>query len=409
MSFHQIKFHFFLLSIFFFTHLFCQDSYILEKKELQNRLKEILSNQISDKNTLSEIFCNAAANNDHATIEIFLQFLHKCPIDCFNKSGFTPLIYACGSGNLDIVEKLIKNGANVNGFTQSGISAIAAACLRDQKEVAKFLLKNGANINLVNKRGETALCFIATEGSIERMEFLIENGANVNAGHVTPLMYASAMGKDLVVDFLIKKGANINALDERGTSALIYALQEGQLKIAKLLIKHGVNINHKDNHGLTPFCGCIVYGKDLDSRKLIDGLNLLIQEKAEINRDEGLEPSALLLAIYPGRSDIIEFLISKGFYITITAVEWAIVASQQESAEQKKILKILLSNASPEVIARAQEIEQTELIKDMEVDVTYLEEIFKELKIPFLSTNYTAVGYGALSLAILGGLLYKYI
>lgn len=57
----------------------------------------------------------------------------------------TPLMMAVKTGNLDLVELLIKNGANVNYQNEFRQSALSEAIMTNRYNTAYFLLQNGAD------------------------------------------------------------------------------------------------------------------------------------------------------------------------------------------------------------------------------------------------------------------------
>jgi hypothetical protein len=64
-----------------------------------------------------------------------------------NSTRFTPLIAACGCGNLDMVKLLVNNGADINYQNEYKHSALSEAVMTERYEVVVFLLQNGADYN----------------------------------------------------------------------------------------------------------------------------------------------------------------------------------------------------------------------------------------------------------------------
>lgn len=62
-----------------------------------------------------------------------------------NSTRFTPLIAACRVGKLDLVEILIKKGADINYENEFHQSALSSCVMQDRYDIAIFLLKSGAN------------------------------------------------------------------------------------------------------------------------------------------------------------------------------------------------------------------------------------------------------------------------
>jgi len=60
-------------------------------------------------------------------------------VDSKRKSGLTPLMLATSFGDIDMMEFLIKEGANINQRDKFGMNALDYANKLGQKKAAKFL------------------------------------------------------------------------------------------------------------------------------------------------------------------------------------------------------------------------------------------------------------------------------
>lgn len=60
------------------------------------------------------------------------------------------------NGNKEIVELLLKQGANANLQNEDGYTALLIAVSSGNKEIVQLLLENGADINIKNIDGKTA-------------------------------------------------------------------------------------------------------------------------------------------------------------------------------------------------------------------------------------------------------------
>lgn len=58
------------------------------------------------------------------------------------------LMFAAGSGHLELVRCLIRNGANVDKQNEYGWTALMYATMENRVEVVRYLLGEGANLNL---------------------------------------------------------------------------------------------------------------------------------------------------------------------------------------------------------------------------------------------------------------------
>ena len=67
------------------------------------------------------------------------------------------LIEATSNGDLEMVQLLLENGANIEARDQRGETALMMAIRKDDLEMVQLLLEHGANIEARDQRGETAL------------------------------------------------------------------------------------------------------------------------------------------------------------------------------------------------------------------------------------------------------------
>jgi len=59
--------------------------------------------------------------------------------------GATPIIWAAQNGEIEVVETLMGNGANIYSKDKNGLTAIMKALQHGHLQIVKILTKNGAN------------------------------------------------------------------------------------------------------------------------------------------------------------------------------------------------------------------------------------------------------------------------
>lgn len=69
----------------------------------------------------------------------------------------TPLHTACTWGELEPVEILIANGADVRTQGEKGCSVLFSAIIGENADVVRLMLAAGANVSIRNEWGRTAL------------------------------------------------------------------------------------------------------------------------------------------------------------------------------------------------------------------------------------------------------------
>jgi len=211
------------------------------------------------------------------------NYTYGCNIIIYNKSSVSPtqtnvtpqpinvdksidvtgwtLLTAVEKGEVEIVKKLVYQGADVNAKGSCNRTPLQWAAYKGNKEITEILISKGAEINTKDSCDRTPLHSAVEGGNKEIAEILISKGADINAkdnfiGN-TPLHFASECGHKELVELLISKGANVNAKDKNGPTPLLLAIdnsgREGYNKeIIKILISNGANVNTEDHRGETP-------------------------------------------------------------------------------------------------------------------------------------------------------------
>ena len=90
------------------------------------------------------------------------------------------LIYAVCYADLNIVELLIKNGADVNKNDSNGVYPLHVAINRQNDIICDFLIKNGALINVIDKQGNTPLALAINNDYFYMINLLLDLGADTN-------------------------------------------------------------------------------------------------------------------------------------------------------------------------------------------------------------------------------------
>ncbi|MGI4848491.1 MAG: ankyrin repeat domain-containing protein, partial [Janthinobacterium lividum] len=97
--------------------------------------------------------CNAimvaAAQGHLATIKILFQSMGEKTvrekIDLLSDADMSALMYAAQNGELEMLELLLKAGANVNLRSNAGLSAVAHAARHGRRSAVQLLLDAGAD------------------------------------------------------------------------------------------------------------------------------------------------------------------------------------------------------------------------------------------------------------------------
>nr|XP_034184113.1 uncharacterized protein LOC117606144 isoform X1 [Osmia lignaria] len=248
---------------------------------------------------------HVAAEFGHQEIVDFL--LKKgANVNARNDRGGIPLHTAALNGHLEVVNTLILNGADVNARVLHGCTSLHYAIENGHEKIANILLEHGANANVSDKTyNNTPLHYAAMNGHERIVEALLENNANTNITTVegfTPLHLAVQNGHLEIVTTLLKHSTNINVTAKRKEMLLHYAAEKGYKEIAELLIKNGAEVNAIDDTDLTPLHLAALRGHK-------DVIDLLIENKAKVNIQNINGCTPLHAAVENGNKDICDLLI----------------------------------------------------------------------------------------------------
>jgi len=365
-----------------------------------NLIALLLENGIDPDENIRDsetILVSAAESGNLSLIKILMGKEKK-----FRNRGRTgpALIAAAQKGNIEVVEFLLKNGADAS---QYGSRALLAACRLDGEKgppVVKILLEHKAPNNYCNSEGETPLIAALSNryddnGDIARV--LLTQKINVNTNNdkgMTPLMYAAERGEMDLVEVLLEKNAKVNfqyrktdwgkffellrhnlwidittgfknhssfipvmkevyynCLFIGETSLLIAACEKSYRnranrdtgnEIVKLLLEKGADVNARSSHGNTPLINAS-RGSSLET------VNDIIDAGADISAVNKNGINALMTAAESGHVSVVKLLLEKGADPDETAGnemnrETALMFAAYEN--HTEVVKILLENGA---------------------------------------------------------------
>lgn len=135
-----------------------------------------------------------------------LLLVWDADINTHDNNGNTPLMYAVGTHNVELLTMLALKGADLDVKSrQQKMTPLLIAVKNDDIEIIQVLLELGANVNGSNHEG------------------------------YTPLMAAAEAGQFNIVQTLITHGANSNIHDMTGMTASILAMKNGHKQVEQLL------------------------------------------------------------------------------------------------------------------------------------------------------------------------------
>lgn len=211
--------------------------------------------------------------------------------------------------DIKIISLLIEHGADVNYTDKHGKSALYFASYRGFTSVANLLIKNNANVNIGKKDGNNKPIWAAAyKGHFDVVKLLIENGATVNYSKYEPIAWAAKEGHIKIVNYLIEHGADVDKYYSGNTMnfgpLLIWACQENHVKTAFLLLKKNANVNVVDSSKWTPLMHAARRGN-------IILMEALLARGANIHAKNKLNHTPLILAARAADLESVQYLLSK--------------------------------------------------------------------------------------------------
>lgn len=217
-------------------------------------------------------------------IAVFVVVLIVClSVACVNDSKNEKLFVAIENNDIEMAEKAIAEGANVNGYRHTfsllpwlgestNPTPLWQACYCSNIDMVKMLVENGADVTKMEKiskttpfgatfrtvgkddRFEIALYLIDIGASLENEQLLIEGALEGPIGNETNGQEAMEL-----LNRLIEKGVNLN--DVREKNALTYATRCENIEAVRLLLENNYcQVNSRNNNEATALIVAADYG-----------------------------------------------------------------------------------------------------------------------------------------------------
>jgi quinoprotein dehydrogenase-associated probable ABC transporter substrate-binding protein len=96
------------------------------------------------------------------------------PGRAIGEAGYTPLMLATANHAPELVQALIRKGADVNARNGGGVTALMIAAANGRADMVELLVRAGANVKAQTERGETALSIARAKGNDKVIKLLDE-------------------------------------------------------------------------------------------------------------------------------------------------------------------------------------------------------------------------------------------
>ncbi|PTD07843.1 Ankyrin-3 [Fusarium culmorum] len=292
----------------------------VERKQME-LLQELIS-QGADVNLPAEdgwTCLNLAADTaNHEILQVLLK--NGADVDGISgKYGLTALHWAADVGDSQGVEILISHGSNVDAQSTIGSYPLHLAANNGCVKTIRALLEADASIQCFDHKGFSPLHEACRRGHDDAVQLLIERGADVSIKckqGQAPIHAAALTGQYKIIKKLLEYGADGNATTENGRSVLAYTVSANSVPSAQTLLDHGADIETRDNNDNTPLLVAVLCNA-------IEMASFLLEHDANVEAadDNGVsidartthdENTALIRAVRDGYPQIVSLLIKLG-------------------------------------------------------------------------------------------------
>ncbi len=192
-----------------------------------------------------------------STWKTLLQSSDHVNVNCGGGVFPTALHQAAWDGKLEVVQQLLKHGADVNAQGGMYNTALQAAAFGGFEDVVDYLLKNGADASLGGGLFANALSAAVALGAFDIVPMLHENKADINAqdGQGRTAIHLAAWRGSLDMFMWLKdNNGDLSIKDDQGRTALHHAAMAGSLDVIKMLMQVEMweSLNVEDIDGWMP-------------------------------------------------------------------------------------------------------------------------------------------------------------
>ncbi|KAJ6016323.1 ankyrin [Penicillium herquei] len=266
-----------------------------------------------DRNGFTPLLC-ASLGGQLQTVELLIDA--GADRTAITVNGETALHFASEAGSLEVFERVLKDNQGILDVGQQdggGRTPLLIAAKFGRSSIVKYLLdKENVDAGVIDLNGDTALHLASRKGCLETVgllsnqkpqDFGLSLGKINNDGR-TPFLNAVASGNPDLVEFLLKKEPNRTILkDYNGDNILHLAVSSGNDTILRrLLPQHPKLVNQANNSRKTPFLLACVAGN-------LFMVKYLLENNADVSATDDLHDSALHLASWGGRLEVVQYLL----------------------------------------------------------------------------------------------------
>lgn len=168
-----------------------------------------------------------------------------------SNSDYSPLTWAAKQGVTGLVERILDSGIHPDTFGPNRWTALARAAQQGHQEVVQLLVRRGADVN-GPLPGPIPLTVGAKKGQRRVMEDLLALMDKGYADHPCTALVWAARGNHVgIVTLLLDHDADLDHSDDEGRTSLMWAAYEGFARVVQLLLERDPDTSLVDKRGQT--------------------------------------------------------------------------------------------------------------------------------------------------------------
>ncbi|KAL7298798.1 hypothetical protein TKK_0008542 [Trichogramma kaykai] len=297
-------------------------------------------------------------------IEINNEIQQTVQLNIGDKIGDTPLHLAVKHENLEVVELLLRNGADPDFANEDGLTPLHIICQRKYDDnLAEMFLKINESISqttLVDARdsgGNSPLHLALRRENRMAAEVLLRRGADpnsINKDGLTPLHVISMRRRDNDLPNMLIELSNavdltlqLDIQDKSGNTPLHLALDHGLEKVAELLLINGADVNLPNAEGFTALHIICQKFFDDDLAELFFKISKERNQPLQIDARDKLGRTPLHLALQYGLIDTAELLLRNGANPNLADLEGLtslhVICQREEDDNDDELAKIFFA------------------------------------------------------------------
>ncbi len=259
---------------------------------------------------------------------------HGAGVSARSRFGFTPLLFAARTGDLDGARALLAAGVDPNETASSGESALVVATVRGHVPFALWLLEQGADPN-ADGSGYTALHWAA--GTWET-EMTGPKGIVARPEHEWGAMRGLQEGKIELIAALLARRADPDARLRKhpprfgysadrqrpaGATPFLLAARAGDAGVMQVLAKAGASPRLAADDGTTPLMAAAGVGRNLTESRVTEeqslrAVRLALELGGEVNAANQAGNTALHGAARIKSPALVQLLVDRGAQVNVS-------------------------------------------------------------------------------------------